>query len=164
MQFQAHLSQAHHLLAQMKGKEWWPITTPTDNCSVLHLGPRLSRAMQSQIQNMPAAGCKSIIPPLSHQMLLGRRKHMEKLITSIGSLQQSEDVCEVESESSMDSGIRQGNVRFLTSSWAASSESVVETGVQGLLEAGQELGFGNIEDLQVLATSITDQVERELDD
>lgn len=89
---------------------------------------------------------------------------MEKLITSIGSLQQSEDVCEVESESSMDSGIRQGNVRFLTSSWAASSESVVETGVQGLLEAGQELGFGNIEDLQVLATSITDQVERELDD
>ncbi|KAJ6920616.1 hypothetical protein NC651_014261 [Populus alba x Populus x berolinensis] len=42
---------------------------------------------------------------------------MEKLITSIGSLQQSEDACEVESESSMDSGIRQGNLRFLTSSW-----------------------------------------------
>ncbi|KAL3592801.1 hypothetical protein D5086_011441 [Populus alba] len=59
---------------------------------------------------------------------------------------------------------RQGNLRFSTSSWAASSESVVETEVQGLLEAGQELGFGNIEDLQVLAASIRDQVDRELDD
>jgi hypothetical protein len=32
------------------------------------------------------------------------------------------------------------------------------------LEAGKELGFGNIEDLQVLAASIRDQVDRELDD
>ncbi|KAJ6721087.1 hypothetical protein OIU85_024206 [Salix viminalis] len=61
------------------------------NCSILHLGPRLSHAMQSQIQNMPAAGCKSIIPATSLQMVLRRRKRKAKLVTSIGSLQQSED-------------------------------------------------------------------------
>ncbi|KAJ6718703.1 hypothetical protein OIU79_006551 [Salix purpurea] len=88
------------------------------------------------IRNMPAAGCKSIIPATSLQMVLRRRKRKAKLVTSVGSLQQSEDVCEVESESSMDSGIRQGNLRFSTSSCAAASESVVETEVQGILEAG----------------------------
>ncbi|KAJ6431906.1 hypothetical protein OIU84_019225 [Salix udensis] len=61
------------------------------SCFKFYFCPRLSHAMQSQIRNMPAAECKSIIPATSHQMVLRRRKRKAKLVTSIGSLQQSED-------------------------------------------------------------------------
>jgi len=75
-------------------------------------------------------------------MFLRRMKHKAKLLSSSGSLQPIEDECEVESQGSLDSGIRQGTLRCVTSSYATASNSVVEAEVQGTLKTGQALGFG----------------------
>ena len=75
-------------------------------------------------------------------MFLRRLKHKAKLLSSSGSPQHIEDECEVESQGSLDSGIRQGNLRCLTTSYATASNSVVEAEVQGTLKTGQALGFG----------------------
>ncbi|KAJ6855660.1 hypothetical protein NC651_040338 [Populus alba x Populus x berolinensis] len=93
--------------------------------------------MQLQFQDVLATRCVSNNSTTSHPMFLRRMKHKAKLLSSSGSLQHIEDECEVESQGSLDSGIRQGNLRYLTS-----SNSVVEAEVQGTLKTGRALGFG----------------------
>ena len=132
------------------------------------LSPDLYDDQDSSVDNSSTIHeeeCRGRKPHSVHRIVLQKRKTKFKILTSSGSLQPLMANKDDDLSCSMNSGIPRGNICNTRPILAAGiPDNGKASEMEGMLQAGQTLGFGNTTELMIFENDIDHQIDREIAD